>query len=79
MEKHITDLFVSIIREADSLDMAEAEFRRALVDDEQLRREYRAYCKEIGTSEKNGFMDFCEEYMSDQDDVWQNLSNYDDE
>ncbi len=57
--------------------MAEAEFKRTLVDDPELRRNYRNYCREVGTSEKNGFLDFCEEYMAGQDSVWESLNDFD--
>ncbi len=73
----ITELFVKIIKESPGIDMAEAEFKRTLVDDPELRRNYRNYCREVGTSEKNGFLDFCEEYMAGQDSVWESLNDFD--
>ena len=71
----IEDLFISIIKQSHSADLAEAEFKRSLVDDEELRHRYKEYCREIGTSERNGFLDFCDEYMAGQ--VWDSLSDYD--
>lgn len=71
------DLFVHIINQTDSLDMAESEFRHLLVDDPELRRQYREYCREMGTSERNGFKDFCEDFMQEQDNVWNSLSDFD--
>ncbi len=73
----LTEYFIHIIKQSDSLDIAESEFKRALIDDDELRKEYREYCRETGTSEKNGFLDFCEEYMQNQDNVWDSLSDYD--
>ncbi len=73
----LTDYFIDIIRQNSSIDMAEAEFKRALVDDPDLRRRYKEYCREVGSSEKNGFLDFCEEYMQEQDNVWNALSDMD--
>lgn len=75
--EEMTDLFVHIINQTDSLDMAESEFRRMLVDEPELRRQYREYCREVGSSERNGFKDFCEEYMQEQDNVWNSLSDFD--
>lgn len=75
----ITDFFISIIQESHSADMAEASFRQALVDDPDLRRRYREYCREQGYSERRGFLDFCYEYMAGQDERWDSLSDYDDE
>ena len=73
----MTDLFINIINQTDSLDMAESEFRRMLVDEPELRRQYKQYCREVGSSERNGFKDFCEEYMEEQDNVWNSLSDFD--
>ena len=75
----ITDIFVAIINEAPGIDMAEAEFKRTLVDDPELRKAYKEYCREQGTSEKNGFLEFCETYCHDQNSVWDSLSDYDNE
>ena len=55
----ITDLFISIIRQSPSIDMAEAEFNRTLSDDEQLRRDYRQWCRQQGVTERRGFLDYC--------------------
>ncbi|MDE6564703.1 MAG: hypothetical protein K2L92_07750 [Muribaculaceae bacterium] len=73
----IEDFFISIIKQSHSADLAEAEFKRCLVDDDELRQRYKEYCREIGTSERNGFMDFCNEYMDGQDEVWNTLSDFD--
>ena len=75
----ITDYFISLLQEHRSVDIAEAEFKRAIVEDDELRAEYRQWCHEVGNSEKYGFVDFCKEYLEDQDQVWQSLSEYDDE
>ena len=74
----ITDYFISIIRHSHSDDMAEATLRPALVDDPELRRQYREYCREQGNSERRGFLDFCTEYMESQDEMWNTLTDYND-
>ena len=75
----ITDYFISLLQEHRSVDIAEAEFKRAIAEDDELRAEYRQWWHEVGNSEKYGFVDFCKEYLEDQDQVWQSLSEYDDE
>ncbi len=75
----ITDFFVQILQQAHSLDIAEAEFKRAIADDDDLHLQYREWCHINGHSEKHGFMDFCEEYLADRNDVWNSLSDYDNE
>lgn len=73
----LTEYFLQILRQSGSVDLAEADFKQSLVDDPELRRTYKEYCRELGTSEKHGFRDFCEEYISESNSVWQHLSDYD--
>ncbi len=75
----ITDFFIHIINQSHSYDIAEAEFKRAIADDDNLHSLYRDWCHEVGSTEKNGFMDFCEEYMADRNEVWNSLSDYDED
>lgn len=73
----LTEYFLNILRQTGSVDMAEADFKQSLIDDPELRQQYKEYCHENGTSEKSGFREFCEKYISESNDVWQNLSDYD--
>lgn len=75
--EEIQELFARLIGQHGSLDIAESEFRRMLVDEPALKRQYREYCRLVGSSERNGFKDFCEEYMQGQDEVWDSLSDPD--
>ncbi len=77
MPNNITDFFVSIIEQSASIDIAEAEFKRQIADDSILRREYKEWCRENGTTEKHGFLDFCNEYVDGQNEVWDALTDYD--
>ena len=61
----LTEYFMQILKQSGSVDMAEADFRQSLIDNPDLRRQYKDYCQETGTSEKRGFRDFCEEYGSE--------------
>lgn len=75
----IRDYFISLLEEHKSLDIAESEFKRAIAEDDKLRQQYRDWCHEVGSSEKNGFADFCHEYMAENDEVWESLSDYDED
>lgn len=75
--ENITDFFLTIIKQSPSIDIAEAEFKRALIDDPDLKARYREYCRETGTSERRGFLDFCDSYMENEDEVWNTLSDFD--
>lgn len=72
---NITEVFRSYIREAGSIDVAEAEFKKAIGEDSDLHQLYRDWCHEVGSSERQGFLDFCDEFMEDQDSRWDALDN----
>ncbi|MDE6439222.1 MAG: hypothetical protein K2L62_06185 [Muribaculaceae bacterium] len=76
-DEDITELFIKVLREAGSVDMAEAEFKKMTGEDDDLHRRYRDWCMETGNTERRGFIDYCEEYLSEQDSVWENLSDFD--
>ncbi len=73
----ITHLFDKLIHQYKSLDIAESEFRKLLIEDEYLREEYKEWCHSVGSSEKNGFWDYCDEYMNSQGSIWDSLNDYD--
>lgn len=75
--EELTNYFISLIQQSGSIDIAEAEFKRAIGEDEALRKEYREWCHQVGSSEKNGFMDFCEDYQKSQNSIWDTLNDYD--
>lgn len=79
MYNDLTDYFISLLEQSRSVDIAESEFKRAIADDDELHEEYRQWCHEVGNSEKNGFVDFCNEYIDDRNEVWESLSDYNDE
>ncbi len=73
----IRDYFISLLENHKSIDIAESDFKRAIAEDEDLRLLYRDWCHEVGSSEKNGFKDFCNEYVTENNEVWQSLNDYD--
>lgn len=76
----ITDLFNDMLRQYGSIDIAEAEFKKLIHEDSDVRAQYRDWCHEVGSSEKHGFMDYCEEYLESQESIWDNLKeDFDDE
>lgn len=79
MDYDINKYFINLIHESRSIDIAESEFRRSLADDEELKAAYRRWCEEEGYSEKTGFSDFCAEYIEGRNEVWESLTDYDDE
>ncbi len=77
--KDIVDFFTELIEQSKSLDIAEAEFKRMLHDDCQLKEAYSEWCQQEGTTERRGFREFCEQYMESQDDIWNQLRDYDEQ
>lgn len=75
--KDITELFQDIIRQNRSLDIAEAEFKKLIHEDAELREQYREWCDAVGSSEKMGFLDYCDEYIESQDSIYDTLNDYD--
>jgi len=73
----ITDFFKDLLAQHRSIDIAETEFLRLMSDDDELRMEYKQWCDDNGYTEKRGFSDFCEEYMDDQNSIWESLNDYD--
>lgn len=73
----ITQLFIDILHQADSVDVAESDFKKMIDEDDELHGRYREWCHEVGSSERRGFLDFCDEYLSDRESVWDNLNDFD--
>lgn len=71
----ITEVFTQYLEQYDSVDIAESEFKKQMHEDPELRTSYRTWCHEVGSSEKRGFMDFCEEYLDNKNDIWDSLSS----
>lgn len=76
---NLTDLFHNILTNSRSVDIAEAEFKRMIHEDPELHSAYREYCHEVGSSEKRGFLDYCEEYIESQEAIWDDLREFEDE
>lgn len=71
---HIFDRFLELYR---SVDIAESEFKKSMHENPELHTMYRDWCHQVGSSEKHGFTDYCEEYIDNQNSVWDSLSDYD--
>lgn len=76
-DEDITSVFENYLRNYRSVDVAEAEFKKHLHEDRELKAAYREWCHNVGSSEKNGFLDFCEEFIESENEVWETLNDYD--
>lgn len=75
----ITDIFLQVIGQYGSVDIADAEFKKMIHENPELRSEYREWCDAVGSTEKNGFLDYCEEYLADQSSIYDTLADDDHE
>lgn len=75
----ITDFFAELLQQQRSIDIANDVFKKRLAEDPELKAQYSEWCSEVGSSEKDGFIDFCEEYLDNQDSIYDSLSDYNDE
>lgn len=73
----IIEVFNNYLTTYGSVDIAEAEFKHMIQDDSHVRDLYREWCDSVGSSEKNGFFDYCDEYLDTQNDVWNTLNDFD--
>lgn len=73
--EQLNELFIQLLKSYGSVDLAEAEFRRLMVDDPLLHDEYHEWCEENGFSERHGFLNFAQEYIANQNSVWDTLNN----
>lgn len=72
------ELFHELLRAHGSVDIANSEFKKLVGEDDALRKDYREWCRQVGSSEKNGFLDYAEEYMDDQNSIWDYVAGLDD-
>lgn len=76
MTDDMTAVFNQYLNAFKSIDIAEAEFKKDMHEDPELKAAYREWCANVGSSEKKGFFDFCEEFFDSQDTIWETLSDY---
>ncbi len=67
--------FEEVLRAHGNVDIAEAEFKRLIADDNDLHDTYHEWCEENGHTERHGFLDWAEEYIAIQNSVWDTLND----
>lgn len=72
--EELTNLFDELLRSHRSVDVAESEFKRLILDDNELHATYHQWCEENGHTERHGFLDYAEEYIEHQNSVWDTLN-----
>lgn len=74
----LLEYFDSLIELHRAVDVANAEFRRIMAEDPELRTTYRNWCADHGYNPRNAFNAYAEEYLEQQDSIWDALNDYDD-
>ncbi|MDE6536175.1 MAG: hypothetical protein K2K82_09245 [Muribaculaceae bacterium] len=75
--ENITDLFIRLLEEFRSVDIANREFSRMIDDDPDLKAKYAEWCEESGYEDRDGFIEFAEEFIETQNSIWDTLTDYD--
>lgn len=77
--ENIEQYFQQLLSEHHSIDIAEAEFKKMIAEDDHLREAYKEWCHTVGSTERLGFRDYAEDYQQAMDEVWDALTDYDNE
>ena len=77
-EDKLTQYIINLLEEHSDTALAEAEFKRIMADDVELRESYREWCQERGYYTRRGIADFAEEYIEQHDAVWDSVNDFDD-
>ena len=77
MNNDITITFDDTIKQYRTLDSSEEAFRAMLEVDKQLEADYQEWCDTVGISARKGFAYYYEEYIEQQDSVWDSLDDHD--
>ena len=75
----ITKVFESLLDNFRSVDVASREFNRMVDEDPEMMAHYTKWCEENGHSLRYGFDEFAEEYIENQNSIWDSLTDYDSE
>ena len=77
MSNDITITFDDIIKQYRTLDLSEDIFRSMMAEDKQLEADYKEWCDTLGIPERMGFAYYYEEYIEQQDSIWDSLDDHD--
>lgn len=75
MYKDITDFFLQLLEQSGSYDIAKADFKHQLDDDENLKEMYSEWCDANGYNERDGFDRYCQEHFESRNEIWDTLNN----
>lgn len=70
-------IFDNLFQQNRSLDVADSEFRKILCDDPDLRKQYKNWCREMGYTDRKGFIEYGYEYFDNEESRWDVLENID--
>lgn len=72
----IPNLIQDLLSQFGTIDIAESEFKRQINEDENLKEEFKSWCDEMGYKERFAFVDYCHEYLDDQESAYDLLSDF---
>ncbi len=77
MRNDITVTFDDIIKQYRTLDLSEESFWSMVREDKQMEADYKEWCETMGVPERKGFSYYYEEYIDQQESVWDSLNDHD--
>ena len=77
MNNDVTIIIDDVIKQYRTLDLSEEVFRSMMADDPQLYADDQECCDTMGVSSRKGVAYYYEEYIEQQDSVWDSLDDQD--
>lgn len=72
----IPSLIIELLHQFGSIDIAESEFSRQIHEDEKMMIAFREWCNEMGYKERKAFVEYCQEYINENEEIFDSLSDY---
>ena len=72
----IPSLIIDLWHQFGSIDIAESEFSRLMNEDEKIMTAFKEWCNEMGYKERKAFVEYCQEYIDENEKVFDSLSDY---
>lgn len=72
----IPSIIINLLHQFGSIDIAESEFSRQMNEDETMLTAFKEWCNEMGYKERKAFVEYCHEYIDENEEAFDSLSDY---
>ena len=73
----IQSMIRELLAKFGSIDIAESEFKRLLLEDETLKDYFKEWCEDMGYRERTAFVEYSHECLDKHESAFDSLSEYD--